>query len=112
MKRILILAVLFLYACASVSFFGTKFDDLRLGMTQDQVRNLLGNPDGYDQVGTQEKFVYYHKMVSGWSENKADYTILFQEGKVIEYGLSNMVIYTVKSPIRTDINIHEGLYPP
>ena len=96
---ILILAVI---ACAT----GEKISNLREGMSRQEVTNILGNPDGFQRRDGYEVLRYTNRVISGWdTRNKADYSVILKDGKVVEYGAgevrvnpSNNVLFLV--PLR------------
>lgn len=56
------------------------------GMSKQEVISELGNPDGYQQNGEYEALLYTNRLISGWSWDRTDYTIILQNNKVIQYG--------------------------
>ena len=56
------------------------------GMTKQQVISELGNPDGFQRSGDYEALVYTNRLISGWSWDRTDYTIILQNGRVVQYG--------------------------
>jgi hypothetical protein len=87
MKRILILfSLALLSACAT----GEKFSRLHPGMTKSQVVGLLGNPKGYEQNGAYETLQYPGGLISGWSYDTADFSVVLRNGLVQSYGASNV----------------------
>jgi hypothetical protein len=86
MKRILLIFCLALTACAT----GEKFSQLHPGMTKAQVVNLLGNPKGYAQTGDNEVLQYPGGLISGWSYDTADFSVVLHNGLVQSYGASNV----------------------
>lgn len=59
---------------------------IREGMTKAEVISLLGNPDGFKRIGEQEALLYTNRLISGWSWDRTDYTVILQNGRVSEYG--------------------------
>jgi hypothetical protein len=59
---------------------------VREGMTKADVTSLLGNPDGFKRAGEQEALLYTNRLISGWSWDRTDYTVILQNGRVVEYG--------------------------
>lgn len=59
---------------------------LHEGMNKADVIALLGNPDGYKKAGDQEALLYTNKLISGWSWDRTDYTVILKDGLVSEYG--------------------------
>ncbi|WGL96308.1 hypothetical protein [Arsenophonus nasoniae] len=83
MKKILIiLSLLFLSGCTT----GEKMSSIFLGMNKNQVISILGNPDGAALLDNYELLAYSNRLISGWSYDKADYKLIFKDGKLIQYG--------------------------
>lgn len=59
---------------------------VREGMTKSEVISLLGNPDGFKRAGEQEALLYTNRLISGWSWDRTDYTVILKNGHVVEYG--------------------------
>ncbi|MFM0199388.1 hypothetical protein PQR53_05825 [Paraburkholderia fungorum] len=64
---------------------GQKMGDIHKGMSKHEVESTLGKPDGY-RSGEYEALRYTDRLISGWSWNRTDYTVVPQNGRVIEYG--------------------------
>jgi hypothetical protein len=86
MKRLILLFCLALSACTT----GEKFSQLHPGMTKAQVVSLLGNPKGYTRNGDKEVLQYPGGLISGWSYDTADFSVVLQNGLVESYGASNV----------------------
>ncbi len=71
-----------LVACVT----GEKAREVRPGMSQDQVVSVMGSPDGFQQRGEYTLYQYTNRLISGWSWDKTDYTFIFKENRLIEYG--------------------------
>jgi hypothetical protein len=56
------------------------------GMSKQQVISELGNPDGFKRSGEYEALLYTNRLISGWSWDRTDYTIMLQNGRVSEVG--------------------------
>jgi hypothetical protein len=69
---------------------GEKFSRLKPGMTKMQVVNLMGNPKGYQNDGTQETLQYPGGRISGWSYDSADFYATFRNGLLSNYGATNV----------------------
>ena len=65
---------------------GQKMGDIHEGMSKREVVSILGNPDGYQRSGEYEALRYTDRLISGWSWNRTDYTVILQNGRVSEYG--------------------------
>ena len=82
----LLVPMLFLLAAAACAM-GPKMQQLRPNMTQEQVEDRLGNPDGVRQYGDFTVYTYANRLMSGWAWDRADYHVVFDaNGRVTEYG--------------------------
>ena len=79
---ILISTVATFFGCAT----GEKVHNVRLDMNEDQVQNVLGAPDGMKKEGDYVAYQYVNRLISGWAWDRADYGVIFKDGKVIQYG--------------------------
>lgn len=88
MKRVIIpgLITLLLSACTT----GEKISDLSPGMSREQVVKTLGKPDGDAVNGKYELLTYSNRLMSGWGYDKADYKVVLESGKVVQYGAENV----------------------
>lgn len=108
-KLYLVAAIVLLLGCVS-PIFGERFQaSIQPGMTTTEVKAVMGNPDGYEQREELELYRYTDKMVSGWGWNKANYVVLFKNGKVIQYGIDSMRFreWVPAQTNRTDVYIHK-----
>ncbi|GBE14632.1 hypothetical protein BMS3Abin14_00678 [bacterium BMS3Abin14] len=72
-----------LMACAT----GEKITRLNPGMSKQKVESVLGKPDGYSAPADgYEVYKYTNRLISGWSWDRADFNVIFKDGKVQEYG--------------------------
>ena len=55
---------------------------LRPGMSKADVISILGQPDGYKTVGSQEVQSWNNRLSSGWAWDRADYNVILTEGRV------------------------------
>lgn len=77
------LAIVLIAGCAT----GHKVrNDLRVGMTKQQVIGELGRPDGVRQSGNYEALEYANRLISGWSWDRADYYVILKDNRVVSYG--------------------------
>ncbi|KAA3636221.1 MAG: hypothetical protein DWP92_09900 [Armatimonadetes bacterium] len=67
-------------------FTGQQITELDPGMTKQEVIDLLGRPDGFRSSGEYEALTYTHRMMSGWTFDRADYIVILRDGLVVEYG--------------------------
>ncbi|MCY1555626.1 hypothetical protein D9M68_923040 [compost metagenome] len=79
----IILMAVFLTACATGELVR---GGIREDMTKEEVIATLGNPDGFKRAGEQEALLYTNRLISGWSWDRTDYTVILQNGRVVEYG--------------------------
>ncbi len=86
MKAILRIAVLSVAGLASGCVTGQKMGDVHEGMSKAEVVSILGNPDGFQRSGEYEALRYSDRLISGWSWNRADYTVILQNDRVSAYG--------------------------
>lgn len=56
------------------------------GMSKDEVIATLGSPDGFKKAGESEALIYTNRLISGWSWDRTDYTVIINNGVVTEYG--------------------------
>jgi len=78
-------------ACAVLLLTGCVTGDkvrggIREGMTKDQVIATLGQPDGFKRSGDAEALQYTNRLISGWSWDRTDYTVILENGHVAQYG--------------------------
>ena len=71
-----------LFGCVT----GEKMHEVSPGMTQSEVIRILGKPDGFRNANGYEWFQYSHRLATGWAWDRADYNVVFKNGKVVEYG--------------------------
>ncbi|KAB0672437.1 hypothetical protein F6V30_07705 [Oryzomonas sagensis] len=69
--------------CATGEIVRTRIQE---GMSKQQVISELGNPDGFQRSGEYEALLYSNRLISGWSWDRTDYTIILQNGQVAQYG--------------------------
>lgn len=84
MKKVLIFGILVLFSLSGC-VTGDLISQLRPGMSETQVKQLLGNPDGYQRQGNYEAFKYANRLMSGSSWDRTDYYVILKDGKVMEY---------------------------
>lgn len=95
-KLCLLLSLLvFFVGCAT----GELMSSLRPGMSKEEVTNILGNPDGYQNRGEYEAIKYSHRLVAGWAWDRADYFIILKDSKVVEYGTGEVRVKNVNSNV-------------
>ena len=82
----LIFCVLTLSAALAGCVTGERMQNVREGMSKDEVIRVLGNPDGFQRSGDYEALRYTNLLISGWSWDRADYNVILSNGQVLEYG--------------------------
>lgn len=78
-----IISVLFITACATGEIIRKNVQE---GMTKSEITSLLGNPDGFQRNGDSEALLYTNRLISGWSWDRTDYTVILENGRVVQYG--------------------------
>ena len=78
------------------AFFGNKFKKIDVDMAEQQVAKILGKPDGKQRNGSNVVWKYFHRMVTGWRWDRADYFVVFQQGRVTEYGPGELRMIDVR----------------
>lgn len=81
----LIAAVLLVSACTT----GDNFKNIHQGMSRVDVVDVMGDPDGIQAYNNTEEMTYYNRLISGWAWDRADYKIILNNSRVIEYGAEN-----------------------
>ena len=62
-----------------------EYDD-----SKSYVINVLGKPYGKKLDGEYETIRYTNKRISTWSNDNVDYNFVFKNGKLVEFGTSNV----------------------
>lgn len=84
MRKILLAAMaLLLTACVTGEKVRASVTE---GMTKAEVIELIGKPDGFKREGNSEAMQYTNRLISGWSWDRTDYTVILVDGRVTEYG--------------------------
>ncbi len=65
---------------------GEKVARISPGMSQTDVVETLGRPDGFRTEGDYTILKYTNRLISGWSWDRADYFVILKDDKVTEYG--------------------------
>jgi outer membrane protein assembly factor BamE (lipoprotein component of BamABCDE complex) len=87
-KNILFILFIFLTGCQAIVYgTATDFEKISIGMTKEQVIQVLGSPVSVSADGdTKEDQLIYKRMKHAISEWPRTYSVVFREGKVIRYG--------------------------
>ena len=75
-------ALMVLASCTT----GEKITTLREGLSKAEVIEILGSPDGFQRAGEYEALRYTNRLLSGWSWDRADYSVILKNDQVLEYG--------------------------
>lgn len=81
-KILYVLVILVITSCAT----GEMMGQISPGMTQDEVIGVLGKPDGFKQQDEYIAYTYTHRLISGFSNDRADYIFIFKNDSLVEYG--------------------------
>ncbi|MGI2026580.1 outer membrane protein assembly factor BamE domain-containing protein [Endozoicomonas acroporae] len=73
---------MFLTACVT----GDNVSNIEPGMSQDHVVKIMGKPDGFKQSGEYTIYTYTNRLISGWSWDRTDYSFIFKNNQLVEYG--------------------------
>ncbi len=84
--RVLLFIILVLAMALQGCATGQKAQNLREGMTKNEVISQLGQPDGFRRNGDYEALQYTNRLISGWSWDRTDYVVILKDGKLVEYG--------------------------
>lgn len=71
-----------LAACA----MGPRMQQVSPGMTEAELVELLGTPDGMIVEGDYRALQWANRLMSGWSNTRADYWAVLRDGRVTAYG--------------------------
>ena len=87
-KLIIAIAAFALAGCQAVVYgTATDFEKLTIGMTKDQVVELLGKPTSTGADGEKsEEYLIYKRMKHAISAWPRTYQVTLRNGKVIKYG--------------------------
>jgi len=77
-----VLIISFVAGCVT----GEKVANISPGMTKSQVFEIMGKSDGFRKIGEYETYKYVNRLISGWSWDRADYTFIFKNDQLVEYG--------------------------
>jgi hypothetical protein len=88
------IAVFLLVACAALACAATgdKVKELRYGMSESQVVEQLGPPDGRGLLGGKETLLHTNRALSFWHDvlDRADYPVTLVGCKVVAYGATDV----------------------
>lgn len=78
--------ILVLVSLLSGCVTGQQVTRLDPGMSQERVTQIMGKPDGFQQRGEYTIYKYTNRLMSGWSWDRTDYSFVFKDDKLVEYG--------------------------
>ena len=84
LRKLLLYWSLILIGCTT----GEKIVNIREGLSKAEVIETLGSPDGFQRSGEYEALRYSNRLISGWSWDRADYSVILKNDRVVEYGPS------------------------
>ena len=85
MRTFILLAIIAAFSgCVSVT--GSAMKKLQPGMAKDQALKITGKADGYRQEGFAEIYTFTDRPIDINSPNRADYQVVFVNGKVKAWG--------------------------
>ncbi len=82
-RYVSIMMALSLHGCVSGHQVRAKLHE---GMTEEQVIAAIGKPDGLQREGDFKALVFFNRLISGWSWDRADYNVILKDGRVVAYG--------------------------
>jgi hypothetical protein len=79
--------------CVTVqAAFGNKFEKLELHMSTQQVEKALGKADTEARHGDYLIWSYLKRLISGYSDQRADYYVVFRADKVMDFGAGSVKV--------------------
>ena len=97
-KMVFILALLCLLLVVGCTT-GEMISEIQIGMSESEVREVLGVPDGISEKDGVRILKYIDRLVSGWSWNRGDYYVVLENDRVVDYGASEVRHNNVGVPI-------------
>ena len=77
-----LLVVGFLAACT----MSETLPQIREGMSRSEVEAAMGSPDSFKRNGDFSGIEYKNRLISGWSWDRADYSFIFKNDRLVEWG--------------------------
>ena len=102
MKAIFILLFsIFLSGCVT----GKPAEQIKPGMSFEQVQNVMGSPDVFQKRDNFTIYKYTNGFVSSWVVStwpweRTDYVFIFDDGKLVEYGAGEVRERTSESGVK------------
>lgn len=97
MKAIFILLFsIFLSGCVT----GKPAEQIKPGMSFEQVQNVMGSPDVFQKRDNFTVYKYTNRFVSSWPWDRKDYVFIFDDGKLVEYGAGEVRERTSESGVK------------
>jgi hypothetical protein len=69
---------------------GERQQKLQIGMDKQAVIRIMGHPTGDRVDGSYEALGWSNRLMSGWSWDRADYSVILKNGHVVEYGVGTV----------------------
>jgi len=82
----LILLTISVVSLLSACTTGEQMSRLEPGMTRQQVVGILGRPNAVRSYGPYEQLEYTHRLITGWSWDRSDFSVILKGGRVVEFG--------------------------
>ena len=77
-----LVAVMFVAACT----MSERLPNISEGMSRGEVETVMGSPDGFKRAGEFTAVEYKNRLISGWSYDRADYSFIFENNRLVEWG--------------------------
>jgi hypothetical protein len=77
-----LVAVVLLTACT----MSENLPQIREGMSRSEVEATMGSPDSFKRAGEYTAIEYKNRLISGWSWDRADYSFVFENDSLVEWG--------------------------
>ena len=69
---------------------GEKAQGLKIGMDRQAAVKIMGRPGGDRVEDNSGALGWSKKLMSGWSWDRADYSVVLTDGKVTAYGVGTV----------------------
>jgi len=77
-----VIALLVVSACAMED----SLDEVHEGMSQAELEGVMGAPDSFVRRGDYSGLEYKNRLISGWSWDRTDYSFIFKNDRLAEWG--------------------------
>jgi outer membrane protein assembly factor BamE (lipoprotein component of BamABCDE complex) len=87
-KAFSIVIIIFIASCSTHHFSRPPMHSINIGMTHDEVIKIMGNPATTEKSAEKTAIVYtWDDPWDGSTSSREEYFIVFDNDKVIDYGL-------------------------